>query len=111
MWIFLCLRHEKFKLTNRSAVSHNVVVVLCEVPVLSQHLFEQVLAGTRGDTESTVVRTHYGANVSLLNACLERREVVVGEILLRGVVIVAVSSSLEVVDSVMLILSESGRRS
>jgi hypothetical protein len=49
--------------------------------------------------------------VSLLDACLERREVVVGEILLRGVVVVAVSSSLEVVDSVVLISSDSGRRS
>jgi hypothetical protein len=49
--------------------------------------------------------------VSFLDACLERCEVVVGEILLRGVVVVAVSSSLEVVDSVVLILLEFGWRS
>ena len=49
--------------------------------------------------------------MSFLDACLERCEVVVGEILLRGVVVVAVSSGLEVVDSVVLMLLDFERRS
>ena len=49
--------------------------------------------------------------MSFLDACLERCEVVVGEILLRGVVVVAVSSGLEVVDSVVLMLLDFGQRS
>jgi hypothetical protein len=40
--------------------------------------------------------------VSLLYAGLERCEVVVGKILLRGVVVVAVASGLEVVNGVVL---------
>lgn len=43
--------------------------------------------------------------MSFLDAGLERCEVVVGEILLRGVVVVAVSAGLEVVDSIVLFSS------
>ena len=49
--------------------------------------------------------------MGLLDARLERCEVVVGEVLLRGVVIVAISSGLEVVDSVVLMLLDFGQRS
>jgi hypothetical protein len=41
--------------------------------------------------------------VGFLNASLEGCEIVVGKILLRGVVVIAVSSSLEVVNSVVLV--------
>ena len=48
--------------------------------------------------------------MSFLDARLERCEIVDGEILLRGVVVVAVSSGLEVVDSVVLMLLDFERR-
>jgi hypothetical protein len=47
--------------------------------------------------------------VSFLDAGLEGCEVVVGEVLLRGVVVVAVSSGFEVVDGVVLTLLDLGR--
>jgi hypothetical protein len=46
--------------------------------------------------------------VSFLDAGLEGCEVVVGEVLLRGVVVVTVSSGFEVIDGVVLVLLDLG---
>jgi hypothetical protein len=73
---------------NGATVRSHVVVLGSEVPVISEDVLEEDLTDR--------------ANVGVANAGLEWSEEVVGQVLLRWVVVVAVTSGLEVVHSVVL---------
>ena len=77
------------------------MVIFSEVPVLSQGVLQEVLAGTRRYPKHTVVSAHDAAYMSFLDASLERCEVMVGKVLQCGIVVVAVAASLEIVHCVM----------
>jgi hypothetical protein len=87
---------------NRSTISCDIVIFLGEVPVFPQDVLEQVLVRARRYAEHTVVSAHDATDMSFLDASLERCKVVVGEILLCGIVVVAVAASLEIIDCVVL---------
>jgi hypothetical protein len=87
---------------DSSTVARDIMVVLGEVPVLSQDVFEQVLVGASRYSEYGVVTAHDTAHFGFDHASLERCEVVVGEVLLRGIVVVAIAACLEVIDRVVL---------
>lgn len=63
------------------AVAGNVVVVLGPVPVLAQDVIHEIRAGACWCPVESVVRAHKAAHLGVSGALLERREVVLGQVL------------------------------